>query len=213
MNVCLTVLVLMSQIPTYLVSNNDYSGTVVCSCRHQKQTCFNNTDVTLHFAEEYSDKETIKYCDNVVSLSLVKINVQLIHRFLSSDQSGGIIFLKISFSENFDLLEGSKLFENMPQLKELKLLKSNITRIPPKMVWKLKRLKLLNLNGNNLKLLQKHNFQDVSNPRELHLKNNKIVKIEPNTFQHLNFLRILNNWWAPKLIRLRTRQSRWRDKS
>lgn len=187
----LTVLVLISQVPTYLVTNIEYPGRVICSCRNQKQTCFNNTDVTFNYGNHITDKETFDFCDDIVIMSLVKLNAQIIHRFLSSRSSGSIIFLTISFSESLEVV-GSKLFENMHQLKELNLLHSNIAKIPRKMFWNLKELKVLNLNTNKLKMLQKHSFLDVCNLRELHLKKNEISKIESRVFEHLIYLRILN---------------------
>ena len=64
-----------------------------------------------------------------------------------------------------------------------------ITRIKPYSFQKLKNLKKLNLERNQI---DSNGFQGLDNLEELYLGNNNFAKIESNSFQYLNKLKELD---------------------
>jgi hypothetical protein len=111
------------------------------------------------------------------------------------DHSGQLKVLDLSAIEAFSLKED--LFHMLYELIELDLSDNDFFLVPTNSLRTSRKLEILKLSGNPIRILDEHSFVKLSTLKELYLDNMKeLIEIKEKTFSYLYYLRkisITNN--------------------
>jgi Leucine-rich repeat (LRR) protein len=104
------------------------------------------------------------------------------------EHSGQLKVLDLSGIEAFSLKEG--LFHMLFELIELDLSDNYLMMVPTNSLRSARKLEILKLSGNPIRIFDEHSFVRLSTLKELYLNNmNELIEIKEKTFSYLYYLR------------------------
>ncbi|KAM9381745.1 leucine-rich repeat-containing protein 66 [Phaethornis superciliosus] len=87
--------------------------------------------------------------------------------------------------------QGSKCCHLLPALKELSVEKNNLNTVP-RGLGLLQSLQTVHFSSNGIQQIDRNDFQNCSQLKDIDLQNNKITKIHPEAFRDLHKLQVVN---------------------